>query len=588
MVMHNIISRSAFILLLLGLCVFGTADAKKKIPNTKSYKVDSTQFNALNHVLQKPNGNERFSEKRFGDHLFMSVEAGPSFLMDPEDLFHIPRTDARMGISVGDWVLPAHGWRLGLNGGFHNYSEGRPFFGGLSADYLVNFSTLVRGHNARRKFELIGSAGLEAQLMSKSGSVKGLFGFRFGLVARYNISDAVFMYLEPRVGAYVGNALDNTNFKYRLEPSVMFGIGFRRLSDEERSRRSVPFVSYGFEDNMFYGLGGGLLNLRKASTIDGLFSTNNAYGTFFVGKRFSPSSGLRLTASYGNISDTRSMVMGGIDYVWNLTSFFTGFRPDNRFELNVTLGAVGAYASHASAKVYPGAQAGLQGVIKFTPNWGIFIEPQVRVFARDFNKEVMKGNIMGSVNAGVRYSVGAYEYDYYENKRKFDDLSQSKKWFATAGGGVASFRTWEYDYGYSAHLGIGRWVSPMSAFRFTIDGQIFPDSWRDFRSIALSADYMLSISSAMAGFNPDRLFDVSGVLGVYGGMANSPTPQDESVNSTRFFGGLKAALNGRFRVNDSWDIYLEPQIMALAMPIEYGMIKLRPEYRAVIGVNYKF
>lgn len=37
---------------------------------------ENNQFNGLDYTLQKPAKNERYAKKKFGDHLFISGEAG--------------------------------------------------------------------------------------------------------------------------------------------------------------------------------------------------------------------------------------------------------------------------------------------------------------------------------------------------------------------------------------------------------------------------------------------------------------------------------------------------------------------------------
>ena len=89
--------------------------------NTESVSNDtvSSGFNALDYVLQRPNRNQFYKPKKFGDHLFIALEAGTGWFHNPERLFDFEGTDAKFGINVGDWVTPVHGWRVGINGGSH-------------------------------------------------------------------------------------------------------------------------------------------------------------------------------------------------------------------------------------------------------------------------------------------------------------------------------------------------------------------------------------------------------------------------------------------------------------------------------------
>ena len=76
------------------------------------------ETNALDYVLQKPAMNEKFKKKRFGDHLFIAPEAGVTF-MRGNSPFWYHSYGGRVGLTVGDWLTPVHGLRLGLNAGVH-------------------------------------------------------------------------------------------------------------------------------------------------------------------------------------------------------------------------------------------------------------------------------------------------------------------------------------------------------------------------------------------------------------------------------------------------------------------------------------
>ena len=119
-------------------------------------------MNALDYVLQRPAPAEKFPQKRFGDRLFISAEAGPDWMRTNANLTGASLSDAgyRMGLTIGDWITPVHGWRLGISGGrHHGVKDTRPFFAGLSLDYMMNLSALLRKDNPSRRFELIGMNG---------------------------------------------------------------------------------------------------------------------------------------------------------------------------------------------------------------------------------------------------------------------------------------------------------------------------------------------------------------------------------------------------------------------------------------------
>lgn len=545
-----------------------------------------TGFNALEYVLQKPNHNQYFESKSFGDRLFLSVEAGPGWLHNPGNRFNFPSTDVQLGISAGDWVTPVHGWRVGLNGGIHNINSKRPFYIGLSADYLANLTALVRGDNPDRKFEVIGSAGLEYQFLHHSNDNSNLFGARLGLQFRANISKSTFVYIEPRAGIYFGDAIDrNSSFRYRVEPSILFGLGYRWLSGEERKKASERFISRGFEDNMFYELSGGWTGLKSRNGKRGIFTDRNMSAKFAVGKWFSSASALRITGSYGKIDYGQSFIMTDLDWVWNISSALTGFRRSDLFELDLSAGVSGIYVSHAKAKFYPGIKAGLQGTFNVTPNWGIFIQPEMHMFGRGYPSDMGKQKVLTSLHAGVRYTIGNYKYDYDQNLETFRN-PEEKKNFVSVAGGPAKYNN-GYGFGGAVQLGFGRWFSPMSAWRVTVDAQTFPRTNYDLRNISLGADYILSLSSALSGYNPDRIFDFSGSVGVYGGLNHIKNPYtDKSI--TRPMATFKASFLWSLRLAKSWRAVVETQALASSIPVSDSEYQLRPEIRLLLGLQYSF
>lgn len=549
--------------------------------------VSVTGFNALDYVLQKPNRNVTFGSKKFGDRLFVSFEAGPAWFHNPEQLFDFPKTDPTFGISVGDWVTPTHGWRASLNGGFRHLDGGHhPIYGGISVDYLGNLSALVRGYDPSRRWEFIGSAGLEYQLLHHCGDNSSLFGLRLGLQARLNLNKSSFVYVEPRVGLYAGDAIDHTwNYRYRIQPSIMFGFGYRRLSGAERRAASDKFVSRGFEENMFYELGGGWTDLKRHDGKAGLFTDQNISAMFSAGKWFNPTSALRLTGAYGKLNYRQAFIRADLDYVWNITSALTGYRLSEVFDLDFSAGLSGIYVNKAKMKFYPGAKVGLQATFNVTHNWGIFIRPELHMYGRHFTDDIVDREAMSSLHLGVRYTVGDYKYDYESNLATFRE-KESKKNFVTATVGPAKYNNGSYGIGCALQLGYGRWFTPMSAWRVTLDAQTFPRSEYELRNVSLGADYILSLSSALLGYDPSRFFDFSGSVGAYGGLAHCVrTSESKAMRPLLTF---KASFLWSFRITDDLRAVVETQSLASNLPLPNGNYQMRPEMRLMLGAHYSF
>lgn len=547
-------------------------------------------FNALKYTLQKPNRNQFFRNKMFGDHYFVSIEGGGGLFMDPDNLFSSSTLDYRFGVSFGDWVTPVYGWRLGLNAGRHHLDGHHSAFGGASLDWLVNFSSLLRGYNVNRKFEVIATPGIEYQLSRHCHHSNSIFGLRFGLQGRWNFARNLYAYVEPRIGLYYGNGIyrnieNPSGFHYRIEPSLMVGLGFRRMTAEEREKWTEPFETQNAADHMFYEIGAGWTNLKKHNGKSGMFTDNNLTFSFSGGKWFSPYSAIRFNASYGKIYHPREFFMGGVDYMWNLTNAINGYRVYSPFELDLFAGVCGMYVKEAYAKLYPGVEAGLKAMVNINPNWGIFIEPQGRIMLRGFRQDIYDSKVLSSINIGLRYSIGDYKYNYAENLARFKE-ADDKHQFVTLSFGPGKYKK-NYGIGYTLEAGYGRWFSPMSAWKVGVDAQIFPHDNENLKNISVGGDYILSVSSALAGYDPDRFFDFSGSLGAYIGVANSK-PSYGSEETTRFTASFKASFIASFKVAQNWSVNVQTQSIAGALPVSEGAMEFRPEMRLMFGTKYEF
>ena len=540
----------------------------------------STGMNALDYVLQKPLGNRYFENKKFGDKLFLSGGVGLSMFGDKPSRSFRPGFSGE--ISVGDWVTPTHGWRINIAGGTHSGKTGEHWktFGSISADYLMNFSALLRGYNPSRPVEIIGVLGAEYQRTHYRSLWGNIGGFRAAIQARFNIQNNLYLYAEPRLGLYAGTRLpgDNDN-RFRPNLSFNIGLGYRLLSKQERLAGATPFINNG-DSHLFFGVGGGMWSFTRKTAFKN--KTPYGFGGIYMGKYFSSAAGVRLKAEFGRIDNqsttaNRYLGIASLDFVWNLNAAFGGYRPDQIFDLSLNIGPALAYADKADAKFYPGAEAGLTALFRISPQWGIFIEPEVRLFSHKFIREFTDRDYgpFVSVMAGLRYTFGNFKYD---NPESYKDFLGAKNNFLTFAVGGAKRWKGSYGKGISGLIGFGQRISPISSWRITAEGDIFSAA-PAYLSVGLGADYMFSISTSMAGFNPDRIFDLSGFVGLTGGIAQYEGPVNGMI-------GARAGLHGDFRLSDALDLYIEPQLGGNTM---FGNRNpgWTPEFRCMLGLKYK-
>lgn len=561
--------------------VFAVAPVSAKKSSANLAGRPSSGFNALDHVLQKPLGNPSFpeDERGFGNHIFLGINAGGSVI--GSHFSSLPKPGATLGGQLGGWITPVHGIRLSADAGIHSVHDGvkRTWFGSLRADYLMNFSALLRGYDPFRRFELIGAVGAEYQRLRQDGVWGSCYGLGASMQMRFNVAPSFYLYLEPRLAMLAGTRYDTGHNWQRMHAdlSLNFGLGYRILTGRLRRLGSTDFTQIN-DDNLYFGAGAGLFTLAR-----GTVNVKNPLAGAYVGKMFSSASGLQFSLNFGQYRPggtlkNKYLTIGSLDYVLNLNSAFGGYRPDEVFQMTLNAGVSAAMVTRGNNdKLTPGVGVGLTGLFRLSPNWGIFIHPQVYAFKTDFYNAIGTGHApLASVDLGLRYTIGDFSRLH---PASYEEYEGAKHWFLTAGFGGAARIRGDFGPGADAYIGFGKRFTPVSSWRVSLQGDIFP---RSPRSVAgtIHADYLSSITTAMLGYDPDRLFDLQMVLGVFGGAANYDGPLTKTYGIT---GGLQA----NFRLNEHLDLYVEPQILAANVPTRWNSKIWTPEARVQIGLRYK-
>lgn len=569
----------------IALSAFAVLSANAQNDTTVvKFEHDST-MNALDYVLQRPNPSPRFENKRFGDHLWISGAAGADWTRSDAGILGANnKTGFRGGIAVGDWVSPVHGWRLSVEGGrHHGVYDSQPYFIGLSADYMMNMSALLRGDNPNRKFELIGLAGVELEGLHRCHhGLRAAVGLHFGFQPRVYLSPTTFLFVEPRLGVYSDN-IDyvKTWHKYDWNASVMVGVGYRMDRLKGFHRDNSLFNNSSFRDNMFLGVSGGMF--VTGSKTDNFAHRLGSDMNVFAGKWFSATSGLRLSLGIGDMKRPgiyrRWIAFGDLDYMWNLNSTMNGYDPDRKIEANVLLGVSGMVTNRSDHHLNPAFHVGLQGVWNVTPALGLFLEPSMRIFANRLPGITSdRSNIMTGVNVGLMYRAGARSSrGNASDEFKLTDFLESRRYFIDVEGGIfMRERVWRDNY--TVGVALGHWFSPGNAWRVTGEYDYFNKS-TNYRSLTLGIDYLGSLTTWACGYNPDRVFDLSAVFGISAGGAHYQSKHNSVVWGPHT--GLRAA----FSVSPLIDIVLEPSLRAMRIP--NSTRKFTPEAHVMAGISFK-
>lgn len=574
---YNILRSLSFLLTVSAISMPVSA----KRPTVNINNSETSGLNALEYVLQKPSATPSFpdSVKGLGKHLFFGVNAGGSIIGN--SLSGDVKPGGNIGIRVGGWITPVHGFRVGADGGLHSVYKGtdNAWFGSVRADYLLNLSALTRGYDPRRKFELIGAAGIKLQRMRQNKVWGYNYGASASLQMRFNVAPTLYLYAEPEVSVLAGHRFDKANPWYRMSTdfSLNLGLGYRILAAGERREGSSLFRQRD-DDNLYFGAGVGIFGFANGNT-----NIKNPIARAYVGKMFSSTSGLQIGLDLGQYRPkstknmrNRYLTIGSLDYVLNINNACGGYRPRDVFQTTLNLGVSGAIVHGVGTgknnRLAPGVQLGVTGLFRLSPNWGIYIHPQVYMFANRFNEALRRSNRpMGTVDIGLRYTIGDYSRIHADTYHRYDSAFH---WFINGGLGGSMFLRGTKAKGGNIYIGFGKRFTPVSSWRLNWEG----NASSDYTSTTLHLDYLSSITTAMMGYNPNRVFDLQLVTGVFGGL---------SKDYTKPTFGLTAGLQANFRLNSALDFYVEPQIMASYGPQMYGNNRWDPRARLQIGLRYK-
>lgn len=552
------------------------------------------QKSALDYMLQRPHVTKHYENKKFGDHLFTDLGAGLNFV-GAHDL----KFGAQGGWTIGDFITPEHGVRLGVNAGLYRTNGENIKFGDVTLDYLMNITAVAnRSYTTPHSFEVFGVAGIDVVYARNHGVSKKGLGAHLGLRGQYAFSPYTYIYAEPRLGVLHQNAtLNNTWRKYRPTASIMAGLGYRMLTPEERAHKygdSTSPKNNGFTDGLFVGVMGGMSFLSNAHP-----STwkDNVGGrvALSVGKWFNAYNALRLTGTATAIkqkdSNKATAIGGQIDYMANLHNLFGGVDTSRRWWVNGVAGASINYASsNGTHNTTLGLGAGLQGNARIGHGFTFVVEPRVDIYNKDY---ITNSSTVGSYDCVPSLLLGfVYTNNTSEavSERANDDFIAGK-WhdhtFIEMGGGLnidvtrtAVRHAFKYvrPTGYAA---VGKWFAPLHGAR--VWGQLSKTRFSENNSwsrMDFGADYLFNFTNAMMGYRADRIFEFTGGLGM-----NISQRQRKS----KTFFGLDASVRGTWHVSPFCAIFVEPKLQGYGknyLPSRFGKYNIDIIASGLAGMQF--
>ena len=322
----------------------------------------------------------------------------------------------QLGLGVGRWMNPLWGLRLGTEMAA-SHLNAKPEAGGnlllKSArfggriDIMAN--PLALGRNYTNRFGtalLLGwEVGGKVDAMHSHLYEHVYHSFSAGAQLRYHTDEKHAFYIEPR---------------YMIDDKlVSLTAGLEYAINENRFRASKNQPGE-FKPYFNVGAAGGATYRFLTNMYEGLPQLGINAG--ISGEyHFTPYSGARLTADYAEITNGgqfngKAIRIGhintGLDYMFDLSTLFTGYTANRRLDLSLAAGPVfstnittnKAYASSLK-KFTVGMQVGAPVQLNINRNWGISLEPRAHIFFNDNYAGINGGrNLIMNVQMGMKYT----------------------------------------------------------------------------------------------------------------------------------------------------------------------------------------
>lgn len=382
----------------------------------------SRGYNAKSLRLQKryrPIDADEFTKERFLSNTF----AGVSFD------YYMPLTEEYINGPVasfyaGKFFTPCSGLRVLLNMGMlrDSYLGRRQGQIGLTADYMLNFSSLTSGYNKYRPCEFSGIVGAGFIYIKRRGAFHFNPSGHIGVNANFHIFKMLDLFVEPKVEVF-GNkgyeSLQERNFHgYGVAFNCSFGLAVRGIDNPDWKR--TPGLNW-------YVLASGGMNWQNSALVraNGIAKNMGGAAALGVGLHYlewldfqvsgkyamsgwsTDASGMRLNTHYGSIRfealfDVVNMIAKRDDCLFSAGFLF-----------GPEMGGMKKYISTGAPieRTYFGFTAALQVKCRLSENVKLFAEPRMSIVpytAQSFdpafagyNKLFYDGLV--NVNLGIEY-----------------------------------------------------------------------------------------------------------------------------------------------------------------------------------------
>lgn len=563
----------------------------------------ATGMDAFDYRLQKRPVRPGLGDTRPKDNTFVSASAGISYLFANGLGNAGDRSSYGTSAQVffGKWFSPISGMRLGLGIGTNrNYDKRRFAYAGLSMDYMLNLSALASGRDYDRMFEVIGLAGMDYMAVRHVGAHE--FGGHIGMQLKFHVSPLVDIYLEPKY-SILSDGIDGTDGwrNYDTQGTVSLGLTYNMVPDTHRNGNEA--FGDTFLDGTFLTFGyGAMAFINGINNPSDMFKSARSSIMLGMGKWFNSQSALRLQG-YGGYTRTRGKAMkmlgARLDYLFNFNSAFGGYDPQRRFELILVAGLdVTARRYDGRRAIKPGLGLGLQGDLQVSRHNSIYIEPRLTMYGKDISPAtttIGDIDVLASLNIGFNFMRASSEDFAKRGQQSFRPFADHM--FVSIGAGVQSLLQRGPGGGLgelispTTNVAIGKWFTSISGLRLAASlgylqdkahSRTQDDKMKSYLGTA-SAEYMFDFTSALYGYDRDRVFSLSGLAGIIVAA--------KSNGGDKFNIGGTIGLQGLFNLSNNWGIHIEPSVKVFKPTFtrSNGLVSQFDAYASLTaGINYTF
>lgn len=491
----------------------------------------------------------------FWDQTFLQIGAGMEMLATPATLIHPNMMGPNGYLAIGKWWNARSGMRLAADAGWtkdRNATSYRHMFNAsVSADYLWNLTNSLYGYDSDRTFSLAANAGAVLTARAGNGYSKALYaGVEAGLMGTWRLTPQISLFAEPELRVY-GKGLNpaySVRNRFTVMPQLRAGVLFN-MQDYDRNGYHTLFGQNDRRSFVSIAAGGNFIVSRQ------LFDNRGASVSASIGQWYTPLSGWRtnLLVHRGSYNNRLHYQYAGVeaDYLFNLSTLYAGYDPERLFSLYALAGVgVGTSYIQGNLKLAGGVHAGLQADFRLTPALHLFIEPKAGIYSQHYGYRYKTFVPVAELTAGITH--------YFQQKDRHAGNTPDRTSFVGLGTGLGLYSGSSSStptgkmLSKSFDVTYGHWFTQLHGLQAGLSNthlNVLPDTPLNF--LTLKTDYLLSLSSLLAGNDDTRSVTLDGLAGI---LLNLPT--GNSVSKTSF--GAEAGLRGTFRLNQTTGIYLQP------------------------------